>query len=583
MAELNSTQNQGQGAAQAQTAQAPAPIQAQTEQINQQIKAGTEQGADKINREFQEKSVLKKAQDLGLPYVNIGKTPLNPDFLRLVDFEAAKKARLVTFFRLGKKLRVAVEDPNNPDAQAVIKTLQTNGYQITLNLASHPGIDEALKLYETQLQYKKPEIVEKVDTSSINTYEKEIAALSELSAKLDGLVAEEALNLLDISAIKTGASDVHYEPTETAIEVRFRIDGMLHRVFDIKPATYKNIANQIKYKSKMQLNITTIPQDGRYGFNFNEKKIDVRVSSIPTPTGESFVCRYLVPHSEFTDFEKLGFQGNALKKIQDTVKLSNGMVLCTGPTGSGKTTTLYSLLNKMTNKENKVITLEDPVEYLTPGVTHSQVNEKRGYDFANGLRAILRQDPDIIMVGEIRDLETAETAAQAALTGHVLLSTLHTNNAIEAIPRLINMGLPRYVVASSLDTIVAQRLVRKVCPDCSVTEDISDSVKQEFEQVYSALKNINKNLDLKIPDKVAQAKGCDKCSHTGYKGRIVLCEIIVLDETMKRLILNEKSSVDVIAQARKSGFITLREDGFMKIAQGITTVEEVHRVTNVSF
>ncbi len=534
-----------------------------------------------INREFQEKSVLKQAESLNLPYVNIGKTPLNPDFLKLIDVETARKARIIPFFRTGKKVRVAVQDTNNSDTQASIKALQDKGYEVNINLASSSGIDDALNIYTQTQKYKKLEIVETVEQKSIKTYEKEIAGLKELTTKLDTVTAEEGLNLLDVGAIKTGASDVHYEPSEKSVTVRFRIDGVLHKVFEIKPDTYRRIANQLKYSSHMQLNVTTVPQDGRYDFKFNEQRIAVRVSSIPTPYTESFVCRYLPSEEIALSFEDLGFQSLALAKLQKVCSISHGMVLVTGPTGSGKTTTLYSILGKMNTPEAKIITLEDPVEYNLHGITQSQIDEKRDYDFAKGLRAILRQDPDIVMLGEIRDLETAQTASQAALTGHVVLSTLHTNSAIETIPRLVNMGLPPFMIGPSLNTIIAQRLVRKVCPKCTTMEPISDSAKKEFEAIMTTLKNVNSGDVVVVPEKVPTAHGCDECSQTGYKGRLVICEVLTINNALKDLILNKSSLVDMIGVARKEGMITMKEDGFIKVAQGLTTLEEVYRVTNV--
>jgi len=538
---------------------------------------------DQINREFMEKSVMKRASELGIQYINIAKSPLNPDLFRLLTFDSAKNGRIVPFFRIGKSIRIAVEDAEKPETKTAIAFLEQQGYEISLFLASSSGIDDALKIYEATQQYKKPEIVENVQVDAIKTYELEIKELLEVSKKLDNVTAEEGLNMLNIGAAKTGASDMHYEPEENTVVVRFRIDGMLQKVFEIKPATFRNIANQIKYKSKMPLNIDNVPQDGRYGFNFNNNVIDVRVSSLPTPFGEAFVCRYLFPEEGFTNFDYLGFQGYALKKLDNVTGLSHGMVLCTGPTGSGKNTTLYSLLQKMKKPENKIITLEDPVEYKIAGVTQSQINEKRGYTFASGLRAILRQDPDIIMVGEIRDLETAETAAQAALTGHVLMSTLHTNSAIEAISRLVNMGLPRFMVASTLHIVIGQRLVRKVCPKCSTSVEITESEKKEFELAFDTLNQNKHGLTLTVPTKIAKVNGCDFCSQTGYKGRLVIAEVVIVDESMKRLILNSASSVDLITEARKDGMLTMREEGLIKVSQGLTTLEEVHRVTNIFF
>lgn len=534
----------------------------------------------KINREFQEKSTLRHAHELGIPYIDIAKTPLNPDFLKILDLEMAKKGRVIVFFRVGKKLRVAVDNLENPETQNLIHLLEEQGNEIDISLASGTGMDDAFKIYDASEQYKKIEIVENVEERSIETYEKEILTLKDLPAKLETVTAEEGLNMFNIGAMKTNASDIHYEPTENYVIVRFRIDGILHKVFTLKPDIYKKIAEQLKYQSKMKLNVTTGPQDGRYVFNFNEKKIAVRTASIPTPFGESFVCRYLPSDKKTVSFDELGFQGIALKKLQNVTKIAQGMVLVTGPTGSGKSTTLYSLLSLMSTAENKVISLEDPVEFFIEGVTQSQIDEKRGYTFASGLRSILRHDPNIVMIGEIRDLETAETAAQAALTGHVLLSTLHTNSAIEAIPRIINMGLPAFMIAPAFNTIIGQRLVRKVCEKCGVLESINESEKKEFEMVMKNLQNVNPAEVIAIPEKVKRIRGCDNCSNTGYFGRIVIAEVITIGAEIKKLILDNASTVDIIAAARKEGMITMREDGLIKVAQGQTTLEEVHRVTN---
>lgn len=576
------TQNSGAAPAAAPVANPTAVAPAVVSKTNVQI-GGAGAGAanvGNINREFQEKSTLKRARDLGMPYIDIARTPLNPDFLRILELEAAKAARVVPFFKVGKKIRMAVEDPAKAETVAVVEKLRADGFEVEINLSSKDGMDDAFKIYDQTQQYKKMEIVETVEEKSIKTYEKEIANLGDLAEKLGTVPAEEALNMLNVGAMKTHASDAHYEPEEGTVVVRFRIDGMLHKVFEIKPDVFSKIEERIKYQSRMRLNVVSVPQDGRYVFNFNGTKIAVRVSSIPTPYGESFVCRFLSSDTKTTTLEELGFSGLALTKLQKASEISQGMILVTGPTGSGKSTTLFSLLNKMNTPENKAITLEDPVEYHIKGVTQSQIDEKNGYTFAGGLRSVLRQDPDIVMVGEIRDLEVAETAAQAALTGHVVLSTLHTNSAIETIPRLVNMGLKRFMVAPALHTIVAQRLVRKVCGQCATKDPISESEKKEFEEIFGNLKKVHPSMELNIPTEVPKVHGCEKCSNTGYAGRLVIAEVVTVGNEMKRLILDKASSVDLIAAARKDGIITMREDGHMKVAQGLTTLEEVHRVTN---
>lgn len=555
-----------------------------TDEENKAQDPGTNQTQaplEQVNRELQEKSTLKRAQELKIPYVNIAKTPLNPDFLKVLEIDEAKRGRIIPFFKVAKKIRVALENPENPETKSIIEKLQKEGYEILINLASSSGIDEAMQTYDSSQSYKKIEIVKDVEAESIQTYEQEIKELADLPKKLETLTAEQALNLLNVSAMKTGASDIHFEPEEEVTVVRFRIDGVLNKVFDLKPEVYSNISSQIKYESKMRLNVYTIPQDGRYTFVFNKKIIGVRVSSIPTPNGESFVCRFLVGGEKQITFKELGFQGHAYAKLQTASSISQGMILVTGPTGSGKSTTLYALVNEMNNPENKIITLEDPVEYHLAGVTQSQIDEKNEYTFAGGLRTVLRQDPDVIMLGEIRDLDTAQTASQAALTGHVVLSTLHTNSAIETIPRLVNMGLPPFMVAPALHTIIAQRLVRKVCPDCVKQVPITESEKKEFEIVMGNLENVNKAAVVAIPESLPKSGGCELCSHTGYRGRLVVTELITMTSELKDLVLNEASSIKMIVAARKEGMITMREDGFLKVAQGLTTLDEVYRVTNI--
>ncbi len=534
---------------------------------------------EKINRDFKERATAQKAKELGIGYLNIAVTPINPDLLRLIPPESAKSGLIIPFFKIGKKLRVAVADPNNPETVKIIDNLKENGYAVNVNLSSDLGIIYAMRLYESE-QYK---VKKTIDTSlseeKIKAFEQEIQQLKNLKERIKTITSEEALYLLNIGALKTGASDIHYEPQETSVRLRFRIDGMLHDIFDIDKGIFNNIANQIKYQCKMKLNINNEPQDGRYAFTVNERKVDLRVSSLPTEYGETFVCRLLDSERHVADFEEMGFWGSNLQSIEGLMKLKHGMILITGPTGSGKTTTLYALLEKFNKPESKIITLEDPIEYHLKGVSQSQINEKRGYDFANGLRAILRQDPDVVMLGEIRDLETAETGAQAALTGHVLLSTLHTNSAIESIPRLINIGLPPFMVAPAINTIIAQRLVRRFCPKCTVKKPIDISEREEMQRTLDFIRRTQPSLQLEIPDEVPTAPGCDVCSHTGYKGRICVIEMFKMDTEIRDLILNKASTTKLIEAARRKGMLTMYEDGVVKAIKGLTSLQEVHRVT----
>ncbi len=536
-----------------------------------------------INRSFKEKATMQRAGELGIPYINIGVTPINPDLLRMIPPETAKKALIMPFFKVGKKVRVAVVDPNNPETKIVIKQLTDAGYELSFHLVSDDGIMEAMKLYETE-QYKiKKVITTTLSEEKIKAYEQEIQQLADLKNKLKTINSEEGVYLISVGALKTGASDIHFEPEENTVRVRFRIDGVLHTIFEIDKAVYTNLVNQIKYQCKMKLNINNEPQDGRYSFTVNDRKVDVRVSDLPTEYGETFVCRLLDSKRHLADFEEMGFWGENLSHMERLAKISHGMILITGPTGSGKTTTLYTMLDKFNKPEEKVITLEDPIEYHLAGISQSQINEKRGYDFAGGLRAVLRQDPDVIMLGEIRDLPTAETAAQAALTGHVLLSTLHTNSAIESIPRLVNIGLPPFMVAPALNTIIAQRLVRKICPACQKMELVPAAELDEIKKMVESIQKIRPSLnDLIVPEELPRAAGCDICSHTGYKGRICAVEILNIDFEMRDLILNKMSSTKMIEAARRKGMLTMREDGILKVLKGLTTLEEVHRVTAIA-
>lgn len=535
-----------------------------------------------INRSFKEKATVQKAQEFGIPYINIAVVPINPDLLHLIPSEEAKTALVLPFFRIGKKLRVAIANPEEELTGKILHNLEQQGFTLNVSMASDEGLRDALKLYDSDQYKQKQQVNTTVDEAKIKAFEQEIDALQDLQEKIKTATSEEAVYLLNIGALKAGASDIHYEPEEKNVRVRFRIDGLLHNIFELEKGVFTNIANQIKYQCKMKLNITNEPQDGRFSFIVNNRKVDIRVSVLPTEYGETFVCRILDSQRHIVDFQELGFSGSALAHMKHILNVKYGMILITGPTGSGKTTTLYTLLEHFNKPEVKIITLEDPIEYHLRGVSQSQINEKRGYDFANGLRAILRQDPDIVMIGEIRDLDTAQTAAQAALTGHVLLSTLHTNSAIESIPRLINMGLPPFMVAPSLDTIVAQRLARRFCEHCKEMKPIEASKLEQLQRAVEIIQRIQPSLQVTIPEQLPIANGCDACSHTGYKGRVCLLEVLDVDNAMRSLILQKASSTKMIEEARKKGMLTMYEDGILKVINGVTSLEEVHRVTAIS-
>lgn len=534
-----------------------------------------------INREFEERAVAEKAQKMGMNYIDIARVHINPDHLKVVDGKSASEALTIPFFKVGKKLRLALVHPTSPETQALIKRLKEEGYAINVNLASETGLKQALLAYadEAPSAYKAENII---DENNISSYQAEVENLTALRSKIQSVSSEEALNFLSVGALKTGASDIHYQPEENRVIVRFRIDGVLQQVLELDAQTYGYLSNQLKYKSGMRLNITNVPQDGRYFFTVNDRKIDVRVSSIPTEYGESFVCRLLDSKKKNLSFEELGFEGRNLELLHKALDIPNGMILVTGPTGSGKTTSLYSMLTAFNEPDSKIITLEDPIEYHLSGITQSQINEKRGYTFASGLRAILRQDPDIVMIGEIRDLDTAETAAQAALTGHILLSTLHTNSAIETVPRLLNVGLKPFMIAPALSIVMAQRLVRKVCTFCDVQKPITESERKILQEAIDQIHEVSPELALTVPATLPSAPGCEKCSNTGFLGQLSIAEIFVNSDELKEAILAEKSTPELFKVVRSQGMLTLGEDGVLKVLRGATTLNEVERVTDIA-
>ncbi len=539
-----------------------------------------------INRDAEDKEAQQKAKELYMQYVDVARFPLNPDVLKVITLEDAQKAVVMPFFKTGKTYRFAVADPANADTKAFLEEMMTKGFKVEQFISSRTSIAEGQKWYASNQYIKKEEIKNVVSEKDIQ-FEKELENMAKLKTELEKLPAEEALNMLNVSAIKAGASDIHYEPDETKCVMRFRIDGMLRQVLEISRDLYVRLANQLKYKAGMKINVASEPQDGRYRFVINDRNIDVRVSSIPLEFGESFVCRVLDSGKKFKTLEELGFSGRALKAVSDCVNLAQGMVLVTGPTGSGKTTTLYVLLTMLNQPDVKVITLEDPIEYHLKGITQSQVNEKRGYTFAGGLRAVLRHDPDVVMIGEIRDNETADVAVQAALTGHVLLATVHTNSAIDTVTRLETIGVSPLMIAPAVSLITAQRLVRRLCEKCVAERPITENERKEYGKIIENITEAQPEEGAKIAEDFKKmtvlkaAKGCENCNMIGYRGQLVMSEVLHFDDDLREAVLDKKTPRQLMTIARKKGFLTLAEDGLLKVLAGQTTFEEVTRVTLV--
>lgn len=499
-----------------------------------------QQAMQKMRQEEKEREVASRAKEMGMDYVDLKSSPINTDALFLLASERARVARVVVYLQVGRKVRVALEDPENEEAKKILAELRAKDFELSLSLASVESIEHALAIYSEQEVVHVEQITREVDESALESYAAEIEKLKGLKEKLHELTAAELINAILVGGIRTGASDVHFQPEEDRVDLFFRIDGILQKIFSLDERIYKQLRSQVKHDAGVKMNVENVPQDGELSFTVNERRIDVRVSTLPTEFSENLVLRLLDSEKGKVDFDKLGFEEDHLEILKRALNLPYGMILATGPTGSGKTTTLYALLNKLNSPEKKIVTLEDPVEYHLEGVAQAEINEAEGFTFGSGLRAVLRQDPDIIMVGEIRDKDTANSAVQAALTGHTVLSTLHTNSAVEAVPRMLNLDVPEFLLAPATAVIIAQRLVRQVCPHCSLEEAPTEL---EFEQIEKVLNEMPENLRARMPEipgKLVHAKGCQECSQTGYKGRSVIAEIVELDDDVRRMIIQKR-------------------------------------------
>ncbi len=422
-----------------------------------------------------------------------------------------------------------------------------------------------------------------ISSEKLNRAKEQITNVNQFKEKIKqsfSLSATELLENILLGAIAFNASDIHIEPEEEHSKLRIRLDGILHDTVILDLKIYQTLLSRIKLLSGLKLNINDRPQDGRFTISIPEATIEIRASTLPAEYGETIVLRLLNPKN-LIEIESLGLRKDLVAIFEKEIKRPNGMIVVTGPTGSGKTTTLYAVLKKINNPKIKIITVEDPVEYHLEGLSQTQVDAKKGYTFASGLRSIMRQDPDVILVGEIRDLETAEIACQSALTGHLVLSTLHTNDAAGAIARLIDLGVRPVSIAPAINIVVAQRLPRKVCKKCS--QLISPSLEQ-LKNIKSELAKLNKDIlpssffdhNLKIP----QVKGCKECNNTGYSGRIGIYEAFLVDDEMERFILTNPSIVDMRSLALKKGMVSMRQDGLIKVLKKVTTLEEIERISN---
>ncbi len=511
----------------------------------------------------EEDLVFFLSNKLGLPRIELSGYLVDSKTIELIPENLARKHELVPLFKIGNRITCAMVDPWNVFALDEVR--MKTGMIVEPAVATETEVKKALDEHYGA-KGTMEDVIKAIDEKNLDIKEGEID-LKKLEGVAEEPVVVKLVNLIVMKAVREGASDIHIEPEEDVLKTRFRVDGVLHEVSSPPKHLQSAIISRIKIMASLDIAERRAPQDGRFTLKMEGKEIDIRVSCMPTIYGENIVMRLLDVSSALLSLKDTGFSKEVLEKYQKLIFHPHGMILVTGPTGCGKTTTLYVSLDKINNVEKNIITIEDPVEYKLSGIRQMQVNPKVDLTFANGLRSMLRQDPDVIMVGEIRDFETSEIAVHSALTGHLVFSTLHTNDAAGALTRMIDMGVEPFLVSSSVIGVLAQRLVRTICKSC----------KEEYAPTKEELRDIGL-LD-ESGTKFYRGKGCPKCMNTGYKGRIGIFELMIMDEAIRKLTIAKAPHDEIKKQAVSSGMVTLKQDGIQKVKSGVTTVEEMLRAT----
>ncbi len=537
---------------------------------------------------------LLSKEKYNIPYVNLSTTAIDNEALRYVEEKEARNADIAPFKISGKKILIASHAPSRSEVAVIMDNIKHRGLEPELYIASRASLERVWERY-TELSNAEASATGSIEISGdvINELSSEIKTILDIKTKIETAgkdsihFTSHVLQTILAGAMKLDASDIHIEPSESELTIRYRLDGVLQEVIVLPIKFFHLISSRIKLISGVKITNDEIAQDGRYSIFINGEEISVRVSLIPGAYGESIVMRLLNPKSIRVGMEELGIPDKLFKLIDVEIHKPNGMILLTGPTGSGKTTTLYSFLQRIYSKEVKIITIEDPIEYHLAGITQTQADNDAGYTFANGLRSALRQDPEVIMVGEIRDHETAEIAIEAALTGHIVFSTLHTNNAAGVIPRFIDLGVNPKILVSALSLSIAQRLVRKVCNKCVTYRQAEEKEIKEINEVLDQAINNTKDLKIYGVEKmdnyeIAVTHGCEACNFTGYKGRLGIFEAIYNDESIQSIIPNNPSEREIEKVSNKQGILNMKEDGIVKVIKKITTLEEVKSVVSLS-
>ena len=537
-----------------------------------------------LHRDGEERAAQRLAEKLGLSYADLTKVPVSLDAVRVIPEVEAKEAKVAAIEIKSKKVAVATLNPGLSVTKKIIEDLGKK-YEIKVVVVSASSMEIAWRFYQF-IKPKSTEITGRVvlDKERLEALRGKLNTIEAVHQEILGLELVKTSPVILIEIMLAGsmalrASDIHTEAGEKNAKIRFRIDGLLHDIFDEIPLdTYHSLVSRIKLLSEMKLNVKDAAQDGRFTIGLGGTDIEMRVSVIPSEFGETIVMRILDPSATLVGLPRLGLREDTLALVKKQIAKPNGLILNTGPTGSGKTTTLYAFLRTMNDPTMKIITLEDPIEYRIEGIEQTQVDEKAGYTFANGLRAIVRQDPDVILVGEVRDLETADIALQASLTGHLVLSTLHTNDAVGAVPRLINLGVKAVSIGPALSLVIAQRLVRVLCADCKKVKEVDAATTEKIKKFLSALPaKVNKTAYDNY--KIFEPVGCDKCNGIGYKGRVGIFEFLEGGPDLEITILHEASEVALREVSKRQEMVTMQQDGVLKVLLGQTTLDEVAGAT----
>jgi type II secretory ATPase GspE/PulE/Tfp pilus assembly ATPase PilB-like protein len=536
---------------------------------------------EQIHIKQKEAETKSRAAAEGFEYIDLKGFPISPEALTMIPRPQAKEEKVIAFLFNGEEVRLGALDPGKESIKEIAFQVGERSHaNVQVYMISEHSFGQAEKLYDALPEVKPIVKGVQITEEQLNSFREQMPTMKDLNDLVQKVNTTEFVALAVAAGLQFGSSDIHIEAQEHEVAIRLRVDGVLHQAAAVDTKKWPRIVNRFKLISGLKINIVTVPQDGRFTiFLGGGEKVDVRVSTLPTAYGESIVMRLLKSSSIGLAFEDMGLRGKAYDQLKREVERPNGMIITTGPTGSGKTTTLYAILNKLNDEETKIITLEDPIEYKLAGISQSQIDKSKDYTFAKGLHSILRQDPDVVMVGEIRELETAEVAIQAALTGHLMISTIHTNSAAGAIPRFLSMGVKPFLLAPALNAVIGQRLVRRICKDCQVEDQLDEETYKRVRDILGALRpDSGYEIDLDNM-KFYKGAGCATCNNIGFKGRMGIYEIMTMSPEIEKIILSgQVSEYQMQDISVEQGMITMAQDGLLKALDRITSVEEVFSV-----